>query len=345
MRIRTSLAISVALALTALMVATGWADIQVLFDGATARARCAAGYPGTGGPDPLSPCQWDMETINATDAYQQARGAGATVGVIDGGVDFNHPDLAGVDIARSCSFIYNSTPTADVQEVANGDCSNKGAVQDLQGHGTHVATIIAGRVNGIGIGGVAPEATIVGLKACTVVGYCFADSVAAALRYAGDLRLDIVNLSLFADPYLYTVPMTPVSAPFCKNCNAQPGMPSSAGSSSLPLPATKRWTSAILRPTRSAPTGRPTPRSFARFATTAASRPVNCRVSSRCRPPASAHWPATRTSGPPSTSRRRGEMPHRRPARSSGAAASWRDGRAPTSPGSGKDLSPRTARS
>jgi subtilisin family serine protease len=55
----------------------------------------------------------------------------------------------------------------------------------------------------VGIAGVAPEATIVALKACTVAGYCFADSVAAALRYAGDQQLDVVNLSLFADPYLY----------------------------------------------------------------------------------------------------------------------------------------------
>ena len=76
-------------------------------------------------------------------------------------------------------------------------------MQDLQGHGTHVSTTIAGRQNGIGIVGVAPEATIIALKACTIAGFCFADSVAAALRYAGDKKLDIVNLSLFADPYLY----------------------------------------------------------------------------------------------------------------------------------------------
>ena len=142
--------------------------------------------------------------INAGAAQVKATGEGVKVGVIDGGVDFTHPDLAGaIDVATSCSFIYSTTPTADPQEVANGDCSNKAAVQDLQGHGTHVATTIAGRVNGIGIVGVAPEATIVALKACTIAGYCFADSVAAALRYAGDQRLDVVNLSLFADPYLY----------------------------------------------------------------------------------------------------------------------------------------------
>ena len=53
----------------------------------------------------------------------RARGAGVKVGVIDGGVDFTHPDLAGaIDVARSCSFIYSTTPTADPAEVANGDC-------------------------------------------------------------------------------------------------------------------------------------------------------------------------------------------------------------------------------
>ncbi|MCU0505433.1 MAG: S8 family serine peptidase [Chloroflexi bacterium] len=185
------------------------AQTDVLIDGGTANARCAVSYPastypGIAGPDELSDCQWDMSVIGAPGARATATGLGVRVGVIDGGVDFNHPDLAGaIDVAASCSFIYSDTPTADPGEIANGDCTNKAAVQDLQGHGTHVATTIAARVNGIGIVGVAPEATIVALKACTIDGFCFADSVAAALRYAGDLRLDVVNLSLFADPYLF----------------------------------------------------------------------------------------------------------------------------------------------
>jgi subtilisin family serine protease len=150
-----------------------------------------------------------MREIDAgAESRALATGDGVLVGVIDGGVDFTHPDLAGaIDVGLSCSFIYDHDPTALPQEVANGDCSKKAAVQDLQGHGTHVATTIAGRINGIGIAGVAPEATIVALKACTVQGFCFADSVAAALRYAGDHHLDVVNLSLFADPFLF----------YCKN--------------------------------------------------------------------------------------------------------------------------------
>jgi subtilisin family serine protease len=156
--------------------------------------------------EPLGVCQWNMALINASEdgSYQYATGDGVTVGVIDGGVDFTHPDVApNLNEDLSCSFIFDDTPTADPREVANGDCSNKAAVQDLYGHGTHVASTIAAPVNDIGIAGVAPEATIVALKACTIEGYCFADSVAAALRYAGDQGIDIVNLSLFADPYLY----------------------------------------------------------------------------------------------------------------------------------------------
>ena len=172
---------------------------------AQASAACEVFFGVTAGPEPLSACQWDMRTIEAGAAsYANATGDGVTVGVIDGGVDMTHPDLvANLDVADSCSFIFSHTPTADPQEVANGNCSNKAAVQDLQGHGTHVATTIAGSVNGVGIAGVAPDATIVALKACTIVGFCFVDSVAAALRYAGDQRLDVVNLSLFADPFLY----------------------------------------------------------------------------------------------------------------------------------------------
>lgn len=167
---------------------------------------CNALYPGiTPNSEPLAVCQWNLALIGAVNPGGDVpTGAGVKVGIIDSGVDLTHPDIApNLDVARSCSFIFDSTPTAAAAEIANGDCSNKPAVQDLSGHGTHVASIVASPVNGIGIAGVAPEATIVALKACTGAGYCFADSVAAALRYAGDQRLDIVNLSLFADPYLY----------------------------------------------------------------------------------------------------------------------------------------------
>jgi subtilisin family serine protease len=178
---------------------------------------------GTSNGEPLGACQWDMAVINASDSgsYAKATGAGVTVGIIDSGIDPQHPDIApNLDLDRSCSFIFDDTPTANPQEIANGDCSNKLAVQDLSGHGTHTASTVAAPINGIGIAGVAPEATIVALKACTEEGYCFADSVAAALRYAGDHDIDIVNLSLFADPYLYYCKSQPEQRAILKELEA-----------------------------------------------------------------------------------------------------------------------------
>ena len=96
--------------------------------------------------EPLAPCQWDMSLIGASaaKAWSSATGKGVTVGVIDSGADVTHPDVApNLDLARSCSFIFSTTPTALPQEVGNGDCANKAAVQDVNGHGTHVASEIA----------------------------------------------------------------------------------------------------------------------------------------------------------------------------------------------------------
>jgi len=177
-------------------------------DAAGASALCAALFGDTFGVpngEPLGACQWDMSLINANDAtHARATGKGVVVGVLDSGVDLTHPDLVpNLDLARSCSFIFDHDPAALPVERGNGDCSNKAAIQDRFGHGTHVASIIAAAENGIGIAGVAPEATIVAIKVCGFATFCFADSVAAGIRYAGEIGVDIVNMSLFADPYLY----------------------------------------------------------------------------------------------------------------------------------------------
>ena len=159
--------------------------------------------------EPLASCQWDMAIIGANDdTFSRATGDGVLVGVLDSGIDFTHPDLAAnINTELSCSFLGDDDPFALPAEISNGDCSNKEAVQDLNGHGTHVATTIAAPINGIGMAGVAPDATIVGLKVCSAHGFCFVDPVADAIRYAGDVGLDVVNMSLFADPYLF----------YCKN--------------------------------------------------------------------------------------------------------------------------------
>ena len=172
-------------------------------------AACASlyGVPANIGPDQLSACQWDMRAIGATPAgsYAVNRGAGARIGDIDTGIDLTNTDIMpNVDVANSCVFLYADTPTADpAEQVTRGDCSNKAALQDLAGHGTHTAGIMAAPINGLGVSGVAPQAKVVVLKAGTAQGFFFTQSVVDALRYAGDQHLDVVNMSFFADPWLF----------------------------------------------------------------------------------------------------------------------------------------------
>ena len=172
-------------------------------------AACAALYsvPVNVGPDQLSACSWDQRAIHASpsESYAVNRGRGARIGDIDTGIDLTNTDIMpNVDVANSCVFIYSDTPTSlPAEQVARGDCSNKAALQDYAGHGTHTAGTIAAPINGIGVAGVAPEAKVVVLKAGTANGYFFTESVVNALRYAGDQHLDAVNMSFFADPWLF----------------------------------------------------------------------------------------------------------------------------------------------
>jgi subtilisin family serine protease len=175
---------------------------------ATQAGNCAAfyGVSVNVGPEPLSACEWDDRIINASPgkSYAVNRGAGATIGDMDTGIDLTHPDIApNLDVGLSCSFITSANPNANPAEVANGDCSNKAAVQDLNGHGTHTASEAASPINGIGTAGVAPEATIVALKAGNASGFFFTQEVVDAMIYAGDKHLDVVNMSFFADPWLF----------------------------------------------------------------------------------------------------------------------------------------------
>lgn len=199
-------------------------DIEKLTHDGSAAAGSAAptGTPFAdsgrqqGGPaaEPLAALQWDMRQINATPtgsyAVQQGK-RGVLVGIIDTGIDGTHPDIApNFDEADSRNFV------TDMPDI-DGPCEYPSCVDpvnvDDDGHGTHVASTIGSPINGIGIAGVAPNVTLVNIRAGQDSGYFFLGSTLQALKYAGDLGVDVVNMSYYTDPWLYNCTDNPADTP------------------------------------------------------------------------------------------------------------------------------------
>ncbi len=118
--------------------------------------------------------------IGAPQAWQAGlTGAGIEVGVVDTGVDGTHPDLAG-RVAASRNFTDEPTDIDDV------------------GHGTHVASTIAG--NGAAstgrYTGVAPEAAVSSAKVCVIEG-CLESWILDGMQWeAAERHVRVVNMSL-----------------------------------------------------------------------------------------------------------------------------------------------------
>jgi subtilisin family serine protease len=155
-----------------------------------------------GGPeetnDPLEALQWDMAMMRVPQAHAvQAGDRRVDVGILDSGIDGHHPDFIvdGGGTNVDCSRGRNSVEFLPLGPgVGNPD-----PCIDNQFHGTHVAGTVAAQANGIGVVGVAPNVTLVPVKVCDASGYCYASGVVDGITYAGDAKLDVINMSFFVD--------------------------------------------------------------------------------------------------------------------------------------------------
>lgn len=102
-------------------------------------------------------------------------GAGVTVAVVDTGVQGDHPDLVG-------------------REVAARDFTHEQDGIDHFGHGTHVAATIAS--HRAPYQGVAPDARLIDAKVCDVEGRCPESVIIEGMRWAAEQGADVVNISL-----------------------------------------------------------------------------------------------------------------------------------------------------
>jgi subtilisin family serine protease len=158
--------------------------------------------------DPLLAEQWAVApgaVLNLPGAWELSEGAGVTVAVVDSGTRIDHPDLA-----PNVWTNFREIPGNGVDDDGNGfvddvhgvDLTTTAAQQDLtdaNGHGTHVAGIIAAAANDKGVVGVAPRAKIMTVKVLDAEGRGTTGGVEAAIRYAVANGARIVNLSLVAE--------------------------------------------------------------------------------------------------------------------------------------------------
>ena len=203
---------------------TAKADLRSTEGAGSAAAAAPATRPSNGRPlaEPLADLQWDMQAIDATvdGSYRHDKTKGVLVGILDTGVDGSHPDIApNFDAELSRNFTVDVPVDANGDPI-DGDCAEEpdqscddAADVDENGHGTHVASTIGSPINGIGIAGVAPDVTLVNLRAGQDSGYFFLQASVDALTYAGDNGIDVVNMSYYVDPWLFNCTSHPADSP------------------------------------------------------------------------------------------------------------------------------------
>jgi subtilisin family serine protease len=149
------------------------------------------GYYGTAGID-----------INVESAWSKTTGANVIVGVIDSGIDINHPDLK-----NNIWVNKNEIPNDGI------DNDNNGYIDDVNGwdfyhddktvydsydgeeHGTHVAGTIGASANTQGVIGVAPNVKIMSLKFIGPDGTGWTSDAVEAIYYAKKMGAHILNNS------------------------------------------------------------------------------------------------------------------------------------------------------
>ena len=167
--------------------------------------------------EPLSALQWGNEMLGATaeGSYGVQTGRrNVLVGIIDTGIDARHPDLK-----RNFHKELSRNFTKDIRQIdgrcrrePDRSCTDPPTV-DEHGHGSHVAGIVAARLNDLGTAGIAPRVRLVNLRAGQDSGYFFLQATVDALTYAADNGIDVVNMSFFIDPWLYNCPNNPADSP------------------------------------------------------------------------------------------------------------------------------------
>jgi serine protease len=117
-------------------------------------------------------------------------GSGVVVGVLDTGIDYDHPDLA--------DNLVDDRGSGVVRDFLFGDDDPSDDIPaPLQGHGTSSASVIASVDNTVGVIGVAPQAQIRPYRVCfaDLVNGCPLSAIIGGLVQAVADEVDVINMS------------------------------------------------------------------------------------------------------------------------------------------------------
>jgi len=137
--------------------------------------------------------QWNVEMINAhlvwdacfTTTGDAAFGYGVMVAVLDTGIDYTHPELYGKVV-----HCINTVGPRLYKGTKLGKCA------DRNGHGTHVAGVIAASLDNVGVAGVAPRVRLVAVKVLSDSGIGFHSDIAEGIVEAVKAGVKILSMSL-----------------------------------------------------------------------------------------------------------------------------------------------------
>lgn len=137
--------------------------------------------------------------VDATTAHTDgATGSGTIVAIVDSGADLSHEDL--ID-----NLWHPTDDTCIIDGVTTvGGCPHSGYdfansdnnPTDDNGHGTHVAGIVAAEDNSVGVVGVAPDATLMIVKVLDSTGYGSYTTIIEGIQFAIDNGAQVINMSL-----------------------------------------------------------------------------------------------------------------------------------------------------
>ena len=127
---------------------------------------------------PLEELPWGIDRINADWAWPISTGATIKVAVLDTGIDLDHPDL--LDNIKGSVNLIKPKKDAD----------------DDNGHGTHVAGIIAASDNDIGVIGTGPEIYLYAVKVLDKKGKGWLSDLIEGLEWCIQNEVQVVNMSL-----------------------------------------------------------------------------------------------------------------------------------------------------